>query len=209
MEGIVSKESRLMRSLRKIIEYASLDRDLKRFFKQNGFDTIYGEIALDIYTENTDDVVEATFTTKKLFMKFTHPYTITYKKGETEIDKEKFVEKNIVVSFKRANCDYKVTFNADNYQKFFDEDLRERHQTSSINNTFLTIECLIDGAKVGEPSKYAKRMFICYNKDVMVIEKIGYVKEIDITKNTPYNHPVLKEETKFDLKEKSIDNSKQ
>lgn len=204
MEEVISKESRFMRSLRKIIEYASLDRDLKRFFKQNGFDTIYGEIALDIYTENTDDVVEATFTTKKLFMKFTHPYFITYKKGETEIDKEKFVEKNIAVSFKRANCVYTVTFNPDNYQKFFDEDLRERHQTSKINNTFLTIECLIAGAKVGEPSKYTKRMFICYNKDIMVIEKIGYVKEIDITKNTPYNHPVLKEENRFDLKEKNL-----
>ena len=204
MEEVISKESRLMRSLREIIEYASLDRDLKRFFKQNGFDTIYGEIALDIYTENTDDVVEATFTTKKLFMKFTHPYTITYKKGETEIDKEKFVEKNIVVSFKRANCAYTVTFNPDNYQKFFDEDLRNKHTALGINNTFLKIECLIDGAKVGEPSKYAKRMFICYNKDIMVVEKIGYVKEIDITKNTPYNHPVLKEENKFDLKERNL-----
>ena len=209
MEGIISKESRLIRSLRKIIEYASLDRDIKRFFKQNGFDPIYDEIALDIYAENTHDVVEATFTTKKLFMKFTHPYTITYKKGETEINKEKFVEKNIVVSFKRANCAYTVTFNPDNYQKFFDEDLRNKHTALDINNTFLKIECIVNDAEIGETSKFEKRMHICYNKDVMVVEDIKYDKEIDVLNETPYNHPVLKEETKYDLKKIFIDKSKQ
>ncbi len=209
MKGIVSKEARLMKSLREIVEYSCLDRDIKSFFKQNSFDQIQSEIAYGIFAGKTESVIEETFTTKTFFMKFTHPYTIKFENGETEIDNEKFVEKNIVVSFKRSNTDIKISINTDNYQKFFDEDLRNKHTALGINNTFLKIECLVNDAEIGEASKFEKKMHICYNKDVMVIEETKYSKEMDVLNKTPYNHPVLKEETKYDLKEKSINNSKQ
>lgn len=208
MEKQYTKEARLIKSLKEIIEYSCLDRDIKSFFKQNCFDQIQSEIAYGIFAGKTDSVIEESFTTKMFFVKFTHPYTIKFENGETEIDNEKFVEKNIVVSFKRSNNDFKIFINTDNYQKFFDEDLRNKHTALGINNTFLKIECIVNDAEIGETSKIEKKMHICYNKDVMVTEETKYNKEMDVINKTPYNHPVFKEETQFDLKKISKDKSK-
>lgn len=171
-------KKKFISSLQDIISFVSFDGEMEKFFKANNFASIFNDIVFEYIAPKHRTSFSKTFTTKTMFLTFKHTYTA-------------ILQDNIYISFSKGNADYQISFLIDNYQKYFDKEIRNsKDGISKIDNTIFKFCCKIKDARIDELSKKTKNMHIGYFKDYVVMESNDYISLTNVITNKPYDHPV-------------------
>lgn len=178
-----------LKNMEEIVDFVKLDKETRKILEKNGFEKITGEIFFALMTETFDKPIEDTFSTRKAMIKFLHPF------------KAEFVDnKSIVVTFKRKSYEFKLSFNLDDYQNYYNE--KSYDVFHNYNSVFFRLEVQKENAKIDKPSKFKRDFSSNMKKSHVNIKDTHYVGVIDVIRKSLYNHPVYINERTLDIPEK-------